>query len=64
MNPTAFSILGFSIRWYGILIATGMILGILIANYNCKLREFNYDNLLDIVLLSIPIGIVGQDYIM
>ena len=50
MNPTAFSIVGFDIRWYGILIATGMILGILIANYNCKWREVDYDNLLNIVL--------------
>ena len=59
MNPTAFSILGFDIRRYGIIIATGIILGILIANYNCKWREVDYDNLLSIVLLSIPIGIVG-----
>lgn len=59
MNPTAFSILGFSIRWYGILIAAGMILGMLIANYNCKWREVDYDNLLNIVLISTPIGIIG-----
>ncbi len=59
MNPTAFSILGLDIRWYGILIATGMVLGISIANYNCKWREVDYDNLLNIVLLSIPIGIIG-----
>lgn len=39
MNPTAFSVMGFDIRWYGIIIATGMTLGILIANYNCKWRK-------------------------
>lgn len=59
MNPVAFSIGGFDIRWYGILIATGMILGILLASYNCKWREADYDNMLNIVLLAIPIGIVG-----
>ncbi|EHJ01016.1 Prolipoprotein diacylglyceryl transferase [Clostridium sp. DL-VIII] len=59
MNPVAFSIGGFGIRWYGILIATGMILGILISNYNCKWRDVDYDNLLNIVLLAIPIGIIG-----
>ena len=59
MNPIAFSIGGFDIRWYGILIATGMVLGILMANYNCKWRTVDYDNLLNIVLLAIPIGIVG-----
>ena len=62
MNPVAFSIGGFDIRWYGILIATGMTLGILIANYNCKWREVDYDNLLNIVLLSIPIGIIGARF--
>lgn len=46
MNPVAFSIGGFVIRWYGVLIATGIILGILIAQYNCKWREVDYDNLL------------------
>lgn len=59
MDPVAFSVGGFDIRWYGILIATGIILGIVIAQYNCKWREVDYDNLLNIVLLSLPIGIIG-----
>lgn len=59
MNPVAFTIGGFDIRWYGILIAIGIILGIVIAQYNCKWREVDYDNLLNIVLLSLPIGIIG-----
>jgi phosphatidylglycerol:prolipoprotein diacylglycerol transferase len=59
MDPVAFTIGGFDIRWYGILIATGIILGIVIAQYNCKWREVDYDNLLNIVLLSLPIGIIG-----
>lgn len=59
MDPVAFSIGGFDIRWYGILIAAGIILGIFIAQYNCKWRAVDYDNLLNIVLVSIPIGIIG-----
>lgn len=59
MDPVAFSIGGFDIRWYGILIAAGIILGIVIAQYNCKWREVDYDNLLNIVLLALPIGIIG-----
>lgn len=31
MDPVAFTVGGFDIRWYGILIATGIILGIVIA---------------------------------
>lgn len=59
MNPTAFSIGGFDVRWYGILIATGIVIGIIISQYNCKWREADYDSLLNIVLLSLPIGIIG-----
>jgi phosphatidylglycerol:prolipoprotein diacylglycerol transferase len=59
MNPIAFYFLGISIRWYGIFIATGMALGIIIANYNCKYRDVNFDSLLDVVLISLPLGIIG-----
>lgn len=59
MNPVAFEVFGLAIRWYGILIASGMVLGMLIAYYTCKFREVNYDSLLDLVLICIPIGIIG-----
>lgn len=59
MNPVAFYIFGLSVRWYGILIGTGMILAIILANYTCKYRDINYESLLDVVLVSIPIGIIG-----
>ncbi|WP_297418352.1 prolipoprotein diacylglyceryl transferase [Clostridium sp.] len=62
MNPTAFSIGGFDVRWYGILIATGMALGIFLANYNCKWRDVDYDHLFNVVLLSLPIGIIGARF--
>lgn len=59
MNPVAFYVFGISIRWYGLFIATGMAIGIIIANYNCKYRGINFDSLLDVVLISLPIGIIG-----
>ena len=59
MNPIAFYIFGISIRWYGVLIASGMALGITIAKNNCSYRDISFDTLLDIVLISLPIGIVG-----
>jgi len=59
MNPVAFYVFGFSIRWYGILIATGMALAIMLIQYTCKYREVNYESLLDVVLISLPIGIIG-----
>jgi len=59
VNPVAFYIFGFSIRWYGIFIGTGMALAIILLQYTCKYRDVNYDSLLDVVLISLPIGIIG-----
>ena len=59
MNPVAFNLFGISVRWYGIFIGTGMALAIILANYTCKYRDIDYDSLLDVVLISLPIGIVG-----
>lgn len=59
MNPVALSIFGITIRWYGILIASGMMLGICVASYTCRMRNFDFDTLLSIILFAIPIGIIG-----
>jgi phosphatidylglycerol---prolipoprotein diacylglyceryl transferase len=59
MNPVAFYVFGFSIRWYGIFIGTGMALAIMLAKYTSKYRDINYDSLLDVVLICLPIGIIG-----
>lgn len=59
MDPVAFNILGLPIRWYGIFIATGMMVGILLANFTCKLKDIDYDELLNIVLVAFPVAIIG-----
>lgn len=59
MNPVAFYVFGVGVRWYGIFIATGMLLAMILAKYTCKYRDINYDSLLDVVLISLPIGIIG-----
>lgn len=59
MNPIAFSILGLSIRWYGILIGSGMLIAIVVAYFTSKLRNFDYDELLNIVLIALPLSIIG-----
>lgn len=59
MNPIAFSVFGVDIRWYGVLISTGMLLGILIAKYSCYVKRVNYDSFIDVLLISIPSGIIG-----
>lgn len=59
MNPIAFTIFGFPVMWYGVLISTGMLLGLVVANYTCKIKNVSYDNLTSIILIAIPIGIIG-----
>jgi phosphatidylglycerol:prolipoprotein diacylglycerol transferase len=54
-----FGIQGFNIAWYGIIIACGMVLGVLLAMYRAKQRGFKPDMILDFMLWAIPLAIVG-----
>jgi phosphatidylglycerol:prolipoprotein diacylglycerol transferase len=59
LNPIAFRFLGLDIRWYGILIASGMLLAILIARYTCRIRDIDYDSFLNAAFIALPAGIIG-----
>ena len=59
MNPVAFNIFGLDVRWYGIFIATGMMAGILLASFTSKLKDVNYDELLNTTLVAFPAAIIG-----
>lgn len=59
MNPVAFSIFGIDVMWYGVLISTGVLIGVLIALKEAKRTGFKEDNLIDFLLYAIPLGIVG-----
>jgi len=59
MNPIAFQIGSFEIRWYGILIAFGVIVAIVLAGYNCKKKDVNFDTVLDAFFVAFPAAIIG-----
>lgn len=59
MDPVAFYVFGLSIRWYGLFIAAGMVIAIILAKYTSKYRDVNYDSLIDVVLISLPAGVIG-----
>lgn len=59
LNPVAFRLFGLDIRWYGLLIASGMLLGVLISKYTCKLRNVDYDSFLNALFIALPAGIIG-----
>lgn len=58
-DPVAFDLFGLEIRWYGILIAIGMLLGLLIAYKRAPYHRIDPERVVDLALISIPVGIVG-----
>ncbi|AFS78303.1 prolipoprotein diacylglyceryl transferase Lgt [Gottschalkia acidurici 9a] len=59
MDPVAFEIFGMSIRWYGILISLGVLLGTIIAMKEAKRIGYSEDTIIDLLLFAIPISIIG-----
>lgn len=59
MNPIAFNIFGLDIAWYGVFIATGMMVAVILAGFTSKLKDLDYDELLNIAMISFPIAIIG-----
>lgn len=59
VNPVAFSIGNFEVRWYGIIIAVGAMLALAYALFNCKRFGINSDKLIDAVIVGFITGIIG-----
>jgi len=55
----AFQIGSITIRWYGLLIASGIALGFFLTYKEAKRQHLNTDELANILLLILPIGIIG-----
>ena len=49
----------FTIGWYGILIALGVIAAIVLASIEAKRRGENPEHVLNMALIAIPLGIIG-----
>ena len=58
MDNVAFTIFGKDIYWYGIIIATGLILGVLIGVYEAKRKGYRSELVLDFILLAVPLCII------
>jgi len=59
MNPTAFQIGNFQIRWYGIIIAFGVIVATMLASYNSKKKNVDFNVILDGFFVAFPAAIIG-----
>lgn len=59
LNPIAFNLGGLQIHWYGLIIAFGALIGVLMALSESKKRGIDPENILDLVLYGVPIGLIG-----
>ncbi|AKP68220.1 prolipoprotein diacylglyceryl transferase [Companilactobacillus ginsenosidimutans] len=58
LNPIAFNIGSLEIHWYGIIIALGALVGVIMAMREATRRGVNSDNILDLVLIGVPVGLI------
>ncbi|WP_455569371.1 prolipoprotein diacylglyceryl transferase family protein [Tissierella carlieri] len=59
MDPIAFQIFGLEIRWYGILIATGVLIGTILAIREAKRVGLDEETLMDFLIWEVPLCLVG-----
>lgn len=59
LSPIAFHLGDLSVKWYGILMATGVLVATLMAIQEGKRRQIMPDDFIDFLLWAVPIGFVG-----
>jgi len=59
MDPVAFEIFGIPVRWYGIIISFGLLVGTLIAMREARRVGIQEEDILDLLLVAVPAAIIG-----
>jgi phosphatidylglycerol:prolipoprotein diacylglycerol transferase len=59
INPVAFELGPLEIRWYGILIASAVLIGTVLAMREVERQHINQDHFLNILLAAIPAAFIG-----
>ena len=59
LSPIAFQLGSLSVKWYGILMATGVLVATLMAIQEGKKRQIMPDDFIDFLLWAVPIGFIG-----
>ena len=59
LNPIAFSFGGIQVHWYGIIIASAVVIATLLAVREAKRRRIDPDNIYDLILWALPVAIVS-----
>lgn len=59
IDPIAFQLGPLTIRWYGVIIAFGILIAFLVAQKEMVKRGFHQEYLTDVLLWAIPLAIIG-----
>ncbi len=59
MNPVAFEIFGISVRWYGIIMASAMLIGLALAVYRARPFGYKNDEIVDMAIWVLPSAVIG-----
>jgi len=58
IDPIAFEVFGIGIRWYGILISIGLVLGVFIAMRESARLGIDENMILDFIIFAVPVAVV------
>ena len=56
--PTSFKLYGFTVHWYGVIIALGIVLAYLFAKMKARKRDISDDTLMDVLIWGLPSAII------
>ncbi len=62
LDSVAFSLFGLEVRWYGLIIVTGMIAAFFYARYRAHMEGISDDDLLDYFLFAVIAGVFGARF--
>ncbi len=57
--PKNFTVFGFTIALYGVVIACGILLGLMLADYDRRSRGLDGNTIWDVAMYGVPFGIIG-----
>lgn len=59
INPVAFQLGGLSVKWYGLLMAAGVVVAAWLAISEGQKRKIMSDDFIDFMLWAVPLGFIG-----
>ncbi len=59
MDPVAFTLGSIEVRWYGIIVVTGILAGFFYVLWRGKQWGYDSEDIIDFLLYGLPIGLVG-----